>query len=358
MANTTTTGTTRGALGGLATYGIFGAGLFLVALLGMILNFSLPWASFEGETLDRGDLRRGPTDYVDSLTGWPIISFVFLMILGVALVALEFAPIVNTAVKDATRAGIAGLAAPFAYLVTLTGFRWLGIYFIDLWNPGPVAHLHVVPYLNLVLGLGFLVASVAFARRALAGHLAAPNRSAFGGWGVRVPALTLAVAAAALLVFPLLPYASTSGAGRETTYTGEATFAFYEELLPSSQDSAKAGSDLGWVQAMVWITLYTSFAALAIGLVERSGRLPQVLGLLLQASGMTVIPLLVAAIFTILAYVHIPGIEETSLAFNYFPILAIVGLATLFVLYVQHILMPFVSSLQRAGRAAAGRTTP
>lgn len=349
--------TVRNNAGAFSKYGIFGVALLVLALLGMILNFTLPWTSVSGETQDRGDLTGpGTPDYVGRLTGWPVVSFVFLMILGAGLVVLDLVPTLKPAMKDMGRAGALGVAAFFAFLLALTGFRWLGIYVTQLLDPGPAQHLHVVPYLNLVLGAGFLAGAVVLARRALATHLASPSRSAFGTWAVRIPALTMAVVAAGLLLFPLLPYGSED-AGGDTAYYDEANFAVFSELSrDSGAPEEKPGNDLGWVRIMMWITLYASFATLAFALVERTGWMRPVPGLLVQVYGLTVVPLLVAVIFTILAYVHIPGIDGVSLAFNYFPILAVVGLGVLYWRYVQHVLMPFVKTVQRPSGTTGRRT--
>lgn len=83
--------------------------------------------------------------------------------------------------------------------------RWLGFYGARLWDPGPsLAHLHVVPYAQLAVGL-VLAPQGWYAWRDRAGP-ATPRH-------VRRLSFVFALGLAGLLATPLVPYAVHAGGG-------------------------------------------------------------------------------------------------------------------------------------------------
>lgn len=340
--------------------GMVGLVLLVLAVLGLVLNLVLPWLAItaqgdgEGQTLDRGEAKAlfggddGP-GYFKSLLWWPLLAFGFLMGIGLGLFVIDLVPM-WLGVKRSLQAGLGVLGAYFGFLVALTGFRWLGFYINTIWDSGPTPlHLHVVPYLNLVIGLVALGGCAFVALAGLSFIRAGPDRGRLGAPARRTIGFTIAVVAVSLMLFPMLPFGSEKLDGAsETDWMGEAGLAGRAEF--GNDDQAKPGKDLGFVRMMLWIAGYASIAAFGLALVERTGSLPTLWGALttvVYGLGSTV-AVIVGTIFTILLYVHIPGMGgdggglglglDYSLAFNYFPILTMLGLIAMAVMFAVNVI--------------------
>lgn len=134
-------------------------------------------------------LARDPIAYERVLLDLPLAAAAVAVLASLAMVRWPRAGAVAAARWAVAAAGIALLAC---------SSRWLGFYAARLWDAGPsLAHLHIVPYAQL--GLGLLLAPQAWmAWRARAGP-ASPEHARL--------ALVLALGLAGLLATPLLPYA-------------------------------------------------------------------------------------------------------------------------------------------------------
>lgn len=350
---------------GFSTRGVFGAALVLLCIAGIVVNFTSPWERTDTgigdpETSNRDDLKTEadatPSPYDDRLTSWPLLGYIMGIILGVALVVFDLVPMWRGVQRILQAVALLGVAY-FGFLVGLTAARMFGLYFAFLMSETGEAsyHLHVVPYVNLVSGLGLMIIALRILQATMAYFTNQPDRGRLGRHALRTPAWTALAACATLLLLPLLPFlaADTAGAGGDGKfYLHEGFMALFADGGFGVDENLKdAAEDLGVARGMLWVVLYVSLATLAMGLVERSGALPLLWGTFTQAYVLNVVPIVVGIIFTIMMYVDISSIEdeEVGVAFNYFLPVAYAGLIALFVLFLLRVTMPFFAATRVPG---------
>lgn len=153
----------------------------------MAAGFLLPWLASGTDTLDRASLAGSGIDYERALASWPLWGF------GTA--GLSFALAAYTRLVPRGQATAWIMAAAGSFVALLTGTRWLGFQIGRWLDAGPpLVHLHIIPWLHLLVGTGFLgLASWACLKRIPSGV---------------APAL---LAAATLLVMPLVPLGTIDG---------------------------------------------------------------------------------------------------------------------------------------------------
>ena len=338
----------------------------------MILNFTLPWQKLTDESgvdpaeqsIDRKEIKTvmdasDPPGYFKSLLSWPILSFIFLMILAIGLIVLDLVPNL-LGVQRLVQCIVLLFVAYFGFLLALTGFRGLGRYLLELWSSGKATyHLHVVPYLNLVLGVVIVGAAVWLLRGTLRFFLDQPSRGLLSPAAFRMPILTALTVVGTLVLLPLLPMVVEKDEGADTkNYHGEG---FLEASKEGGGEAVqKPGKDLGWVRLMLWITLFLSIPAAAFAILERSGRLPLLWGTLTQIFLVAVVPIIISVVYTILLYVHLPkmggeaglGLTKFSLSFNWFAPLAVLALGWLWVNFFGSVTLPFFQRMNAQQRVA------
>ncbi len=360
---------------GLTTAGIFGGAVVLLAVLGLILNLTLPWvvesgfAGFEGgqevETKDRGDIKDDyeqagsagfDLDYEHRLLDWPLAAFIVSMVAGLVLVAIDFIPGLWRGAHRAVQSLLLLTLGFFGFLLALTGTRWLGQYFSHLFSDSQQTfHLHAVPYLNFVLGAVILVGAGVLLARPLRDLMSARKQEGlFGTSAVQFSGIAVIMAVAALLLMPLLPLGAeeeVSAGETVTQYIGEDVMALYGELADAFGDDFDTGgrgdvaSALGTMRAMIWIVLYGALGVFLVACADRSLGGNTVTSLLMQGFALAIVPIVFGVVFTILYYVRFGGVEDMSVVWwNPFPILAMIGLLAVYGLYVLKVLVPYIRS--------------
>lgn len=225
-----------------------GAGLVIIAALGLVANFALPWLAFpeglpDGSTVRfRADLREaGAVSYEQSLLTWPVAALGLIGVTGLALTSGAF----WMRGRNALAAGLGPTAWVLAYagfLLALTGTRWLGFYGARLADDEATSvHLHVVPYLNLCLGLLAAAVGIRILVRCLESSAAAAGPAASG-----------AVAALSLVALPLVPFGRAM-ISDSTFYLDEFTIAV---IGSTPQEGHRAAQALAAARWALWCTFY------------------------------------------------------------------------------------------------------
>lgn len=373
---------------GFSATSLFGAALLVLSILGIILNATLPWvwvsaaASGTGEanTLDKDETQDqliGSSKYGEKLVDWPLLTFVFGIIVGIVLVVIDLIPMI-IGLQRIIQVAFLTAAAYFSFLLALTGFRWFGWYVTTIWNTGDSPfHLSAVPYLNLVLGLSLFLAATYLLVQAATYFTGRGNHSRFGDAGVKVPAWTALAIVGALLLMPMLPFATLkdSGFSGTTSYLGEKEMDDQKEQvmaptntnIPLTSEGKDAGQYLGYARLWLWLSLFFCLIALPFALAERSGRLSALFGVLTQTYGLIGLLMIVGLIHLILFITKIPKIEGPNAEFsglsagywlNWFPVIGYLAVVALYVTqYVPKVLLPFGRSMAQQG-TGGGMGTP
>lgn len=361
---------------GVTRVGMFAAAVVALAMVALVLNFTLPWitfgleftgdmpgAGFGGEDeaprgYDREEVLEGASDYDERLIHWPAASYIVLIVAGLGLLGADLMPGMWRGVHGVSHGLLLAVFAFFGFLLALTGKRWLGQYIVYLMRDPTfsfpaggemtvVYALNAVPYVNLVLGLGVLAGAVYFFKT----DLESLSRtfgvaSVFRSNAVRLAAFTTAACAGGLLLMPLLPMMTTDGSG-SLDYLGEATFALLAQRPDlAGSDLDKMGGSLGLVRIMVWIMLYLSIVlfgfSVGAGLVPRSSGSRN----MVHVYALGAVPIVLAGVFLVRFYVLADGFEELSIFTNPFLPLTVLALVAVYGYYVARVLLPFLRTVQ------------
>lgn len=188
-----------------AARGPAAAGLALAAVgaLSLWAHLRLPWMRGvvglgRYRPLYREDiLSHTPVAYERGLVHWPVAASAVVVALGLAVATVAW----RDARRETPRTVAWALAVVPGYVFVLVGARWFGFYLARLADSGPsIVHLHVVPYLQVVLGAALLWLG---GRAVLRWWRLAPPPGAH----VRTAAGLALAAAATLPLLPLLPFA-------------------------------------------------------------------------------------------------------------------------------------------------------
>ncbi len=342
-------------------FALWGVILVGASVAGLIVDFTAPWEKEGSLTRDRDEFNAASqTDYEDRYTLWPLLAFIFLILVGLLLVLVDAIPNLVGA-QRILQAILLAIGAFFGFLVTLASFRLLGNYFARLASSRaiiPEYQLHVAPYVNLALGLTIVLGSLWLLRKALALFLERPARGRLGNAAVKLAGWTAVVAAATLLLNPLLPLA-TEDVGTKSLHHGEAAiYRFGEQTFLGREENKDPGGHLGLAHGMLWLVLYLAIGAALFALLERSGRLANLWGGLTQLYGLTAIPIIIGTIFTILLYLAIPDMGgqlrgDVQLNLNWFLPLSYLALAVLYVVYLRRVGLPYFSAMRQIAQARA-----
>jgi hypothetical protein len=345
---------------GLGLVGFYGTFLVLLAVAGIVVNASLPWLTSHpdenvGEpvapnlgsgVLDRSGLanERAVNPYFDRLVGWPMVSYTFLILVGLLIAGIDELQNVTIASHRMMQVILLGASAFLGFIVLLTGTRWFGLYVNAILDEGPTPiHLHMAPYLNLVIGAVVFGASTRLLLRRWRVMRLEHSRGYFAIEDIDVAKNLILGAAAILLLLPLLPFASI-GTDEGTAYLGEAEFAAARNTDDDGLDAIIAS--YGSARAMVWLTLYGALFSLFFAMLHRSSGRHALLGAHVAALGILALPLAVGTISTLVFYGQvIAGATRPSI--NWLPLLGFGGLGFLFSQYVRTILLPFVAHARR-----------
>ncbi len=362
---------------GITRVGRFAAAVVALAVVALVLNFTLPWfyagfdfsdEGFEGDEprgYDRDEVLEDSFTYQERLVNWPLVSFIVLTIAGLGLLGTDMTPGISRGVHLIGHGFLLWVVAFFGFLLALTGTRWLGLYITHLLGDPTftfpdgtqftfVFALHAVPYINLVVGLGVLAGAIYFLKPTLAAvfRLFAVEPSS-GSHALRLAALSTIVCAGGLLLMPLLPFAS----GETVTisdYLSEASFAaFAQDADMEEDDLAGAGSMVGLFRGMVWVLLYLSMAVFWVSAGQRLLRRPEDGRALVHVYALGVVPLALAVVFLIRFYVAVDDFDGLSIFANPFLPLSVVALVAVYGYYVVRVLLPFLRTVQPSAQPDA-----
>lgn len=328
--------------------GTFGAAVVLIAVAVLVLNFTLPWAVIQydegvtgpdgsqSETLMRGDLS-GESDYGDRLVGWPFAAFIVAIIAGTGLFGIDHLG----GLYQSTHRGLQGLLlagiAFFGFLLTLTGTRWLGLQTAGMMREDGLSALvlHVVPYLNLIVGCALLLGALRHLRDPLEQMFAHDSDGLIADPGMRTTGLMVAVAASSLLLISLLPLSLFNNQG----------LYFTEGALI---DVADRGGDLfngadrafTWVRAMTWVVLYVFLAGLLVATAHRALGGGKATRALMWLPVVAIVPLVLMVVFTVLFYTRHASATNVDLFLNPFFPLSVLAMILAYVYWVIRGFMP------------------
>lgn len=328
--------------------GTFGAAVVLIAVAALVLNFTLPWVvlQFEesvtgpegdqDETLMRGDLT-GENDYWDRLVGWPFAAFLVAIIAGTGLVGIDHLCGLYESTHRALQSLLLTALAFFAFLLTLTGSRWLGTQTASLMREDSLSTLvlHVVPYLNLLVGCALIFGALRYLREPLEQLFAHDSDGLIADPGMRTTGLMVAVSALSLLLMPLLPLSLFNNQSLYFTEGALITIAERGGDLFNGADRA-----FTWVRAMTWVVLYFFLGGFLFAAADRAVGGRKTTRALMWLPGLAIVPLVLMIVFTVLFYTRHASAQDVALFLNPFFPLSVAALLLAYVYWVKRVFVP------------------
>lgn len=344
---------------GLTPIGLFAVAVVVLAVVGLMLNFSSVWytISLEDEdhdTIDRTDAREltflvGPEDYSMALVDWPVGLLIGAIVLGSGLVGVDVARGLGVGLRGILQFLLLGLVGFVGFLLGLTGTRWVG-WWVSQELSDPLLRygaelgfaLGVPPWFNLGFGLLLLGGGVFWGRdRLRVLWRDRPPGRPFGDHAVRLTTVTLFVVAGALLVVPLVPFAFAQEDGEAYHFVSEGEMAQWA-VQGVHNEASLAAVALGVVRITLWVTLFGAIAVWLVALADRGlgGWRPATV--LAYGYGIMVVPVAVGIVYTVLFYVRMSASTEFQMSANHVPALTFGALLVLYGYYLKAMVLPVV----------------
>lgn len=330
----------------------------LFGVVGLIVDFTAPWLDPDvGPNQDRADVVDAG-GYIEHMAVWPLAAFIVLIVVGVGLIGVRLAPL-PAAAKRAAQAALVGTGALMSFMLLLSAVRLFGMYILDAARAGEIGyHLHVVPYLHLVMGVVLFSVAVSGLKRLWAAARDGPGRGHLPDVAGRAAALTVAVSAGLMLLMPWFPFASIEMpgiAGGGSDPLGEAALGTMRDSGTTSLE--RPGTDLLVFRAMLWTGIGLSAAAWAWSAADATGRIPPrqpwlpYIGPAIYT--LAALAWVTALVFVVLLYVHIAGMDDgigadVAISWNHLPLLGIIALGLLHAWHAVRVAWPGIQAVQEA----------
>lgn len=345
---------TRGA----TLSGLFGAAASIVALLMLVLHGIVPWVTAHPDNavgpsparlLPEGTLTRdglepmtGASLYAARLIDWPLAGLIWALIFGAALFGVDELPRMRADRHRLLQTALLAALAFAGFLLLLDAFRWIGLYAASLMDDGASPlHLHLFPYLVLLLGAVLLLGSgILLARKVR--HLLVTRADSEALDDLRPPLWIALAATLGLLLLPLLPLAAlNTGSGGAYVNEGELDAA----RSPDAFGLAEAANDYATARGLLWLIFYLAWAAFVLAVAERVSPHRALHPAYLAAHAAIGLPLGIAVLFALFLQLDLRSAPMDAGSLPLLLPMTLLALSILYASFVRRRLLPY---LQRA----------